>query len=91
MGPGVTFPLEVHRSSGTPMSFDLTSPQSGHDSNVSLKSELSDLDSPEKSKHLREGAITSDKEQLTDSIDVTEKSTGTSKCCCSNKNHDTLI
>ncbi|XP_076468439.1 C-Jun-amino-terminal kinase-interacting protein 4-like isoform X5 [Babylonia areolata] len=72
MGPGVVFhPLEGNRHEG----FDLASPQSAHGSNVSLKSELSDLESPEK--HAKETAGTSDKEQLTDSIDVLEKSTGT--------------
>ncbi|KAK7485929.1 hypothetical protein BaRGS_00022795, partial [Batillaria attramentaria] len=74
MGPGVVFhPLETQKSDS--MSMDLTSPQSGRDSNVSLRSELSDLDSPEKGK--KDAAVTSDKEQLTDSIDVTEKATGT--------------
>ena len=75
MGPGVVFhPLESNRSEGA---YDLTSPQSGHDSNISLKSELSDLESPDKQP--KETSCTSDKEQLTDSIDVTEKSTGTSE------------
>ncbi|XP_025087782.1 C-Jun-amino-terminal kinase-interacting protein 4-like isoform X20 [Pomacea canaliculata] len=77
IGPGITFPIDLHRSEASPMGYDLTSPQSARDSNVSLKSELSDLDSPEKAKHTKEAAVTSDKEQLTDSIDVTEKATGT--------------
>ncbi|XP_025087767.1 C-Jun-amino-terminal kinase-interacting protein 4-like isoform X6 [Pomacea canaliculata] len=75
IGPGITFPIDLHRSEASPMGYDLTSPQSARDSNVSLKSELSDLDSPEKAKHTKEAAVTSDKEQLTDSIDVTEKAT----------------
>lgn len=79
IGPGITFPIDLHRSEASPMGYDLTSPQSARDSNVSLKSELSDLDSPEKAKHTKEAAVTSDKEQLTDSIDVTEKATGTSE------------
>lgn len=75
MGPGVVFhPLDSNRSEGA---FDLASPQSGRDSNVSLKSELSDLDSPDKQS--KDASSTSDKEQLTDAIDVTEKSTGTSE------------
>ena len=75
MGPGVVFhPLDSSRSEGA---YDLASPQSGRDSNVSLKSELSDLDSPDKQS--KDASSTSDKEQLTDAIDVTEKSTGTSE------------
>ena len=74
MGPGVVFhPLDSSRGEG----YDLASPQSGRDSNVSLRSELSDLDSPEK--QAKDASCTSDKEQLTDAIDVTEKSTGTSE------------
>ncbi|XP_071087279.1 C-Jun-amino-terminal kinase-interacting protein 4-like isoform X13 [Haliotis cracherodii] len=61
------------KSDSSPMSFDLMSPQSGRDSNVSIKSELSDLESPEPGR----GKMTHDKEQLTDNISVTERSTTT--------------
>ncbi|KAL8585682.1 hypothetical protein ACOMHN_053180 [Nucella lapillus] len=68
MGPGVVFhPMDGSRHEG----FDLASPQSAHGSTVSLKSELSEPESLEKT------AGTSDKEQLTDTIAVLEKSTGT--------------
>ncbi|KAK7096835.1 hypothetical protein V1264_003887 [Littorina saxatilis] len=73
MGPGVVFhPLEPNRGDG---SFDMATPQSGKDSNVSLRSELSDLDSPEKQVGETQG--TSDKGAQSDSVNVTEKSTGT--------------
>ena len=76
MGPGVVFhPLDSSQKQEGG-GFDFASPQSVQ-SNVSLKSELSDTESPEK--HAKETAGTSDKEQLTDSIEVTEKSTGTSE------------
>ncbi|XP_067663469.1 C-Jun-amino-terminal kinase-interacting protein 4-like isoform X5 [Haliotis asinina] len=70
------------KSDSSPMSFDLTSPQSGRDSNVSIKSELSDLESPEPgrarmSETDSKGKMTHDKEQLTDNISVAERSTTT--------------
>jgi hypothetical protein len=74
MGPGVVFhPLEA-----PPQGFDLASPQGGgRDANVSLESELSNLDTPEK--HARETSGMMDKEQVTDAVSCTEKSTGTSE------------
>ncbi|KAL8561606.1 hypothetical protein ACOMHN_024841 [Nucella lapillus] len=70
MGPGVVFhPLE--QSGQSEGAAEFPSPQSERDSNVSLKSELSGLDSA------KETSGTSDKEQLTDSVRVKEKSTGT--------------
>ncbi|KAL5011618.1 hypothetical protein ScPMuIL_010169 [Solemya velum] len=66
-------------------SFDLMSPRSGKDSNVSIRSELSDLESPDVNKFedkrktiiLDNRAATSDKEQNTDSVDVRESGTAT--------------
>lgn len=71
------------KSDSSPMSFDLMSPQSGRDSNVSIKSELSDLESPEPGR----GKMTHDKEQLTDNISVTERSTTTG----TSRNHVTPL
>ncbi|XP_076446416.1 C-Jun-amino-terminal kinase-interacting protein 4-like isoform X4 [Babylonia areolata] len=70
MGPGVVFqPLEASRQEGG--AYELASPHSGKESNVSLQSELSHLETAS------ETLVTSDKEQLTDSVNVKEKSTGT--------------
>lgn len=76
-------------SSGSPpdaSSFDMMSPRSGKDSNVSIKSELSDLESPDiNSNRGRKVTVemkTSDKEQNTDRIDVKESGTGTSEYHC---------
>ena len=74
------------KSSGSPpdaSSFDMMSPRSGKDSNVSLKSELSDLESPDINSNRGRKVVvelkTSDKEQNTDKIDVKESGTGTSE------------
>ncbi|XP_021345478.1 C-Jun-amino-terminal kinase-interacting protein 4-like isoform X3 [Mizuhopecten yessoensis] len=65
------------RSSGTPPSLnclDIMSPRTPADSNISLKSELGDLDSPDVTDRRRSGKKvgTCDKEQLTDNIMVKE-------------------
>ncbi|XP_033743949.1 C-Jun-amino-terminal kinase-interacting protein 4-like isoform X3 [Pecten maximus] len=65
------------RSSGTPPSLnslDIMSPRTPADSNISLKSELGDLDSPDVTDKRRSGKKvgTCDKEQLTDNIMVKE-------------------
>ncbi|XP_069129928.1 C-Jun-amino-terminal kinase-interacting protein 4-like isoform X7 [Argopecten irradians] len=65
------------RSSGTPPSLnslDIMSPRTPADSNISLKSELGDLDSPDVTDKRRSGKKvgTCDKEQLTDNILVKE-------------------
>ena len=77
------------KSTGSPpdaSAFDLMSPRSGKDSNISLKSELSDLESPDiNSNHARQVHVstkTSDKEQNTDKVDVREFATATSECQC---------
>ena len=85
------------RSAGSPpdaSTFDMLSPRS-KDSNVSIKSELSDLESPDINSNTSGGRkviVTtkmSDKEQNTDRVDVREFATATSKscdlqeaCCC---------
>ena len=71
------------RSLSSPtQSVDITSPRSTADSSVSLKSELADLESPDVVKD-KKGKIhrvsTCDKEQLTDSVEVKECSTGMSQ------------
>ena len=77
------------KSSGSPpdaSSFDMMSPRSGKDSNVSIKSELSDLESPDVNSNRGRKVVvelkTSDKEQNTDRIDVKESGTGTSELLC---------
>lgn len=79
-GSSVETPL---KSAGTP-DFDVTSPNRSQDSNVSLKNELKDLNSPETgeggAKAAGDNKPTSDKSQLTDSINVRESATGTSEC-----------
>lgn len=87
---GVNLPYgqSMTRSVNSPPSggsFDLMSPRSGKDSNVSIRSELSDLESPDVNKFedkrktiiLDNRAATSDKEQNTDSVDVRESGTAT--------------
>ncbi|XP_041356753.1 C-Jun-amino-terminal kinase-interacting protein 4-like isoform X9 [Gigantopelta aegis] len=65
-----------NQSDNSPMPFDLMSPHSTRDSNISLRSELSDLDSPATPKE-NLSRQTSDKGQLTDNINVSEQSTTT--------------
>lgn len=72
------------RSSGTPPSLhslDIMSPRTPADSNISLKSELGDLESPDVTDRRRSGRKvgTCDKEQLTDNIMVKEFGTTPSK------------
>ena len=70
---------------GTPSvnSMDLMSPRSNADSNISIKSELGDLESPEvsrkKGRSVSMGTGTCDQGQVTDNIDVKEFGTTTSK------------
>lgn len=81
-GSGST-PVKTGSSPPSTNSFDMMSPRSGVDSNISLKSELSDLDSPDvtsKPEKKPHRTSTADKEQVTDNINVTESSTATSKC-----------
>jgi len=83
--PGQIFsPL---KSTGTPpsMSIDIT-PRSQADSNISLRSELSELESPElssieniKRRKSSERKGTCDKNQMTDDIDVKDSGTTTSE------------
>ena len=73
------------KSSGSPPdanSFDMMSPRSGKDSNVSIRSEMSDsVESPDinsnRGRKVRVEMKTSDKEQNTDRIDYKESGTGT--------------
>ncbi|KAK3100549.1 hypothetical protein FSP39_021628 [Pinctada imbricata] len=71
------------KSGSTPPSLssfdDMMSPRSVADSNVSLKSELGDLESPASGKAPgnKKMAKTCDKEQITDNIDVKESATAT--------------
>lgn len=85
-GPHLTGSTPL-RSAGSPpdaSTFDMVSPRS-KDSNVSIKSELSDLDSPDINSNTSGGrkviltTKTSDKEQNTDRVDVREFATATSK------------
>ncbi|XP_053399038.1 C-Jun-amino-terminal kinase-interacting protein 4-like isoform X18 [Mercenaria mercenaria] len=78
--------------SGTPLSstnsppdasaFDMMSPRSGKDSNVSIRSELSESDTPDinsnTGRHVVVTTETSDKEQNTDAVSVREFATATS-------------
>lgn len=73
-------PAAVRSVSSPTQSLDITSPRSTADSTVSLKSELGDLESPEKDKKSKIHRVdTCDKEQLTDAVEVKETSTGTSE------------
>ncbi|XP_053399026.1 C-Jun-amino-terminal kinase-interacting protein 4-like isoform X6 [Mercenaria mercenaria] len=77
--------------SGTPLSstnsppdasaFDMMSPRSGKDSNVSIRSELSESDTPDinsnTGRHVVVTTETSDKEQNTDAVSVREFATAT--------------
>ena len=65
----------VRSVSSPTQSIDITSPQSTADSSVSLKSELGELDSPDKKAKLHR-VSTCDKEQITDTVEVKECSTG---------------
>lgn len=70
------------RSGSTPPSFssfdDMMSPRSVADSNVSLQSELGELDSPQSAKGKQKETKTCDQGQVTDSINVREFATATS-------------
>jgi cytoskeletal protein RodZ len=68
----------VRSVSSPTQSIDITSPQSTADSSVSLKSELGELDSPDKKAKLHR-VSTCDKEQITDTVEVKECSTGMSQ------------
>lgn len=86
--PGANLTGSTHlRSAGSPpdaSTFDIMSPHS-KDSNVSIKSELSDLESPDINSNTGSGrkviltTKTSDKEQNTDRVDVREFATATSE------------
>ncbi|XP_052675918.1 C-Jun-amino-terminal kinase-interacting protein 4-like isoform X18 [Crassostrea angulata] len=69
------------RSGSTPPSFssfdDMMSPRSVADSNVSLQSELGELDSPQSAKGKQKETKTCDQGQVTDSINVREFATAT--------------
>ncbi|XP_056011904.1 C-Jun-amino-terminal kinase-interacting protein 4-like isoform X22 [Ostrea edulis] len=70
------------RSGSTPPSFssfdDMMSPRSVADSNVSLQSELGELESPQSAKGKQKETKTCDQGQVTDSINVREFATATS-------------
>ncbi|XP_061188924.1 C-Jun-amino-terminal kinase-interacting protein 3-like isoform X2 [Saccostrea echinata] len=70
------------RPGSTPPSFssfdDMMSPQSVADSNVSLQSELGELESPRSAKDKQKETRTCDQGQVTDSINVREFATATS-------------
>lgn len=70
------------RSGSTPPSFssfdDMMSPRSVADSNVSLQSELGELDSPQSAKGKQKETKTCDQGQVTDSINIREFATATS-------------
>lgn len=61
-----------NRFDGTPVGFDTSTPQSNN--SLNLKNELGSADTPTKG-----DSATSDKNQLTESMDVTEVSAGTSE------------
>ncbi|CAI9734625.1 C-Jun-amino-terminal kinase-interacting protein 4-like isoform X8 [Octopus vulgaris] len=72
------------KSENSPVGFDVTSPGRPHSSNTSLKSELSDAESPEKISNRLSKSIevecktqTTEKSQVTDAIDVRESGTAT--------------
>ncbi|XP_050417313.1 C-Jun-amino-terminal kinase-interacting protein 4 isoform X10 [Patella vulgata] len=67
------------RGDNSPMGFDVTSPSSGKDSNVSIKSEMGDFESQDSNRlnSTGESKETSDKVQMTDIINVTDESTTT--------------
>jgi len=85
------------RSTGSPpdaSAFDAMSPRSGKDSNVSLRSELSDVDSPDINSNTDGHQVilnTSDKEQNTDRVDVREFATATSKSCVQSLLHPWIL
>lgn len=62
--------MEFQRHESSPMSFDTSTPQSSH--SVSLRSEL-EAQTPKK------GELNDEKEQLNNSVSVTEKATATSE------------
>ncbi|KAK6173182.1 hypothetical protein SNE40_016686 [Patella caerulea] len=68
-----------NRGDNSPMGFDVTSPSSGKDSNVSIKSEMGDFESQDSNRlnSTGESKETSDKVQMTDIINVTDESTTT--------------
>ncbi|CAI9734624.1 C-Jun-amino-terminal kinase-interacting protein 4-like isoform X8 [Octopus vulgaris] len=74
------------KSENSPVGFDVTSPGRPHSSNTSLKSELSDAESPEKISNRLSKSIevecktqTTEKSQVTDAIDVRESGTATNR------------
>ncbi|KAL3879347.1 hypothetical protein ACJMK2_031645 [Sinanodonta woodiana] len=86
----------IDRQSSTPLksadsppdasAFDMISPRSGKDSTISIRSELGDVESPERFENVdndrniedRRKIVTSDKEQNTDKIEIRESATATS-------------
>ncbi|KAL3879458.1 hypothetical protein ACJMK2_031756, partial [Sinanodonta woodiana] len=87
----------IDRQSSTPLksadsppdasAFDMISPRSGKDSTISIRSELGDVESPERFENVdndrniedRRKIVTSDKEQNTDKIEIRESATATKK------------
>lgn len=76
-------PLGSTNSPPDASAFDMMSPRSGKDSNISIKSELSELDTPDinsnTGRHVVLTTETKDKEQNTDVVSVREFATATSK------------
>lgn len=74
--------ISAARTGSTPPSFssfdDMMSPRSVADSNISLQSELGDLESPQSAKGKQKETKTVDQGQVTDSINVREFATATS-------------
>ncbi|XP_056011887.1 C-Jun-amino-terminal kinase-interacting protein 3-like isoform X6 [Ostrea edulis] len=81
------------RSGSTPPSFssfdDMMSPRSVADSNVSLQSELGELESPQSAKGKQKETKTCDQGQVTDSINVREFATATKPPNNTEENNDT--
>lgn len=76
-------PLGSTNSPPDASAFDMMSPRSGKDSNTSIKSELSELDTPDinsnTGRRVHVTTETSDKEQNTDAVSVREFATATSE------------
>ncbi|KAK3577050.1 hypothetical protein CHS0354_003132 [Potamilus streckersoni] len=80
-------PLKSADSPPDASAFDMISPRSGKDSTISIRSELGDLESPERYENVdnnrniedRRKIVTSDKEQNTDKIEIRESATATKK------------
>ncbi|XP_078323877.1 C-Jun-amino-terminal kinase-interacting protein 4-like isoform X18 [Crassostrea virginica] len=74
--------ISAARTGSTPPSFssfdDMMSPRSVADSNISLQSELGELESPQSAKGKQKETKTVDQGQVTDSINVREFATATS-------------